>query len=66
MKPKVTYFKDTDTLAIEIVDRPAREAVEIADDVLIDYDADHEIVGIVIEHARWQLSTMMPEPVSRT
>ena len=51
MKPKARYFAETDTLAIEIVDRPASDAEEVADNVIVDFDAQGQMVGLTIEHA---------------
>ena len=51
MKPRVQYFAETDTLAIEVARKPATEAEEVADDLIIEYDAKHNVVGITIEHA---------------
>ena len=51
MKPKVRYFAETDTLAIEVAREPAAEAEEVAEDLILDYDAARRVVGITIEHA---------------
>ena len=51
MKPDSKYFSETDTLAIEVANRPAAGAEEVADDILVEYDDQQKIVGIVIEHA---------------
>ena len=51
MKPVVKYFEDTDTLSVDLTSRPAAEAEEIAEDVIIDFDGDGNVVGFTIEHA---------------
>ena len=51
MKPVVKYFEDTDTLSVDLTSRPAAEAEEIAEDVVIDFDGDGNVVGFTIEHA---------------
>ena len=51
MKPVVKYFGDTDTLSVDLANRPAAEAEEIAEDVIIDFDSDGNVVGFTIEHA---------------
>ena len=48
---KVTYFAETDTLAIDFADRPSQTTDEIADGVTVDYDAGGLVIGIDIEHA---------------
>ena len=48
---KLNYFPDTDTLYIDLADRPSVESDEVARDVVLDMDADGDIVGIEIEHA---------------
>ena len=51
MKPVVKYFEDTDTLSVDLSSRPAAEAEEVAEDVIIDFDGDGRVVGFTIEHA---------------
>jgi uncharacterized protein YuzE len=51
MKPVVKYFQDTDTLSVDLTSRPAAEAEEVAEDVIIDFDGDGNVVGFTIEHA---------------
>ena len=51
MKPVVKYFGDTDTLSVDLASRPAAEAEEVAEDVIIDFDSDGNVVGFTIEHA---------------
>ena len=43
MKPKVRYFAETDTLAIEVAREPAAEAEEVAEDLILDYDAARRV-----------------------
>ena len=58
MKPVVKYFEDTDTLSVDLATRPAAEAEEVAEDVIIDFDSDGNVVGFTIEHASRLLSTI--------
>ncbi len=51
MKPVVTYFGETDTLSVDLASRPAAEAEEVAEDVIVDFDSDGNVVGFTIEHA---------------
>jgi uncharacterized protein YuzE len=48
---KFSYFSDTDTLYIDLADRPSVESDEVSPDIVLDLDADNNIVGIEIEHA---------------
>ncbi|PIG95462.1 DUF2283 domain-containing protein [Gloeocapsopsis sp. IPPAS B-1203] len=48
---KIRYFQDTDTLSIRLNDKPSLESEEIADDVVVDFDAEGKVVGIEIERA---------------
>jgi uncharacterized protein YuzE len=57
MKPKATYYSETDTLAIEITTDSAVESDEVATTVFIEFGGNREVVGIVIEHASETLQT---------
>lgn len=48
---KVRYFADTDTLYIQLNDRPAAETKELNENVLLDLDDDGKVVSLTIEHA---------------
>lgn len=48
---KLKYDAKTDSLYIDLVDRPSTESREVAEGVVIDMDRDGRIVGIDIEHA---------------
>jgi len=48
---KIRYYPETDTLSIDLVDRPGVDAVEVSPGVVVDLDADGHIVGIDIDHA---------------
>ena len=60
MKPVVKYFEDTDTLSVDLASRPAAEAEEVAEDVIIDFDSDGNVVGFTIEHASRLLGAALP------
>ena len=48
---KLSYFKDTDTLYIDLSERASAESEEIQDGIVFDYDAEGRVVGIEIESA---------------
>ncbi len=60
---KLHYYPDTDTLYIELSGRPSVESDEISNDVIADFDAEGNIVGLDIEHAsdRLDLRTLETE-----
>ena len=48
---KVNYFPDTDSLYIDLSERPSAESREISEGVVLDYDHDGNLVGIDIDNA---------------
>lgn len=48
---KVNYFPDTDSLYIDLSERPSVESREISDGVVLDYDDQGHLVGIDIDNA---------------
>ena len=48
---KFNYYPETDSLYIDLADRPSAKTSEIAPGVNIDFGADGTIVGIDIDHA---------------
>ena len=48
---KLSYYPDTDSLYIDLADRPSTESREISDGVVLDYDAAGLLVGIDIDRA---------------
>jgi uncharacterized protein YuzE len=48
---KVYYFEDTDTALIEFTDQPEAETREVSESVMLDLDADGDLVSMTIEHA---------------
>lgn len=45
------YFPDTDTLYIAFRPGPGADAAEVAPDVIFDYDANGDVIGLTVEHA---------------
>ena len=48
---KLNYYPDTDSLYIDLSERPSAESREISDGVVLDYDAEGNLVGIDIDNA---------------
>ena len=48
---KISYFKDTDTLHIELNSNPSTSSSEVSENVVLDLDNNNRIVGIEIEKA---------------
>ena len=46
---KLSYFPETDSLYIDLANRPGAESREISDGIVLDYDADGKLVGIDID-----------------
>ena len=49
---KIKYFQDTDTLYIEFRQAVVSESKDLDENILLDLDADGEICGMTLEHAR--------------
>ena len=58
---KVNYHPDTDSLYIDLSERPSAESREISEGVVLDYDQDGNLVGIDIDNAsaKVQLRTLI-------
>ena len=48
---KLHYDPASDSLYIDLSDRPSVDSDEVADGVVLDFDAQGHLVGIDIEHA---------------
>jgi len=48
---KLNYHPETDSLYIDLAERPSVESREISAGVVLDYDADGNLVGIDIDNA---------------
>ena len=48
---KLNYYPETDSLYIDLSERPSTESREISEGVVLDYDADGKLVGIDIDNA---------------
>ncbi|HEV2351343.1 MAG TPA: DUF2283 domain-containing protein [Terriglobia bacterium] len=61
---KLHYYPETDSLYIDLNSRPSADSREIADGLVIDFDAQGDIVGIDIDHASQKLDLKTLEAVS--
>lgn len=48
---KLNYYKDTDSLYIDLSSKPSAESREISEGIVLDYDTDGNVVGIDIDNA---------------
>jgi uncharacterized protein YuzE len=48
---KLNYYRDTDSLYIDLSSRPSTESREVTEGIVLDYDADGNLVGIDIDNA---------------
>jgi uncharacterized protein YuzE len=48
---KIQYFKDTDTLHIDISEKNIVETKEITEGFMVDFDKSNNIVGLELENA---------------
>jgi len=57
---RLNYYPETDSLYIDLSDQPSVESREVSDGVVLDYDAQGNLVGIDIDHAstKVELSTL--------
>ena len=52
---KLQYYPETDSLYIDLADRPSVDSREVADGVVLDFDSEGRLVGIDIDQARQRL-----------
>lgn len=48
---KLSYYPETDSLYIDLSEKPSVESREISEGVVLDYDAEGNLVGIDIDNA---------------
>lgn len=48
---KLNYHPETDSLYIDLSERPSAESREVSEGVVLDYDVDGRLVGIDIDNA---------------
>jgi uncharacterized protein YuzE len=48
---RLHYYPDTDSLYIDLSEKPSIESLEVSEGVVLDYDASGNLVGIDIDNA---------------
>lgn len=48
---KINYYEETDSLYIDLSSRTSERSDEIAEGIVLDYDANGNLVGIDIDNA---------------
>ena len=48
---KFHYYPDTDSLYIDLSEKPSRDSTEVAPGVILDFDESGQLAGIDIGHA---------------
>ena len=48
---KLNYYAETDSLYIDLSEQPSTESREVSEGVVLDYDAQGNLVGIDIDNA---------------
>lgn len=61
---KLHYYPETDSLYIDLNSRPSADSRQIVDGLVIDFDAEGNVVGIDIDHASQKLDLKTLETVS--
>jgi len=66
---KLTYYPETDSLYIDLSSKQSAESREVSEGIVLDYDAQGELVGIDIDNASKKVNldeltlTKFPAPV---
>lgn len=53
---KLHYYPETDSLYIDLAERPAADSREVAPGIVLDFDNNGQLVGIDIDHAKHNVS----------
>jgi uncharacterized protein YuzE len=61
---KLHYYPETDSLYIELKPTPGTEAREIVEGLVVDFDAEGDVVGLDIDHASKKLDLSVIETVA--
>ena len=52
---RINYYAETDSLYIDLSSKPSVDSREVSDGIILDYDADGNLVGIDIDQASTKL-----------
>jgi uncharacterized protein YuzE len=52
---RINYYAETDSLYIDLSSKPSVESREVSEGIILDYDADGNLVGIDIDQASTKL-----------
>jgi len=52
---KLNYYPDTDSLYIDLAEKPSAESREVSEGIVLDYDSAGNLVGIDIDNASKKL-----------
>jgi len=58
---KIEYFPETDSLYIELADRPGADTREIEEGIVLDIDKNGKAVGLDIDQASKHLDLSKPD-----
>jgi uncharacterized protein YuzE len=61
---KLHYYPETDSLYIELANTQGAEAREIVEGLVVDFDADGNVVGLDIDHASSKLDLTKIETIA--
>ncbi|MBI4251832.1 MAG: DUF2283 domain-containing protein [Candidatus Tectomicrobia bacterium] len=61
---KIRYYQETDSLYIDLIDKPGDDALEIGDGIIADVDSKGNVVGIEVDSASKKLDLSALEVVS--
>jgi uncharacterized protein YuzE len=61
---KLHYYPETDSLYIELKSGPGAEAREIVEGLVVDLDANGDVVGFDIDHASRKLDLSKVETIA--
>jgi len=48
---KLNYYEETDSLYIDLAEKPSTDSKAVSEGIVLDYDADGNLVGIDIDNA---------------
>jgi uncharacterized protein YuzE len=52
---RINYYAETDSLYIDLSSKPSVDSREVSEGIILDYDADGNLVGIDIDQASTKL-----------